>query len=366
MRIVTKDVKLRSATNVPFKTSVLSYSNYYPFGMAQPGRMYSTADFRYGYNGKEEDGEIKGEGNSYDYDARIYDPRVGRFLSVDPQWHETPDWSPYRAFFDNPMYYIDSDGEREKNALKYANYKLTTLPSTYNPTISAKFAKTTEIPAYMDCKQLVYLSYMRVEGNPYGKAGFPMSRQSMFNWFKNPDLKSEIKRELLSGPLGESGVPEISAENILKAQEGDVLFLARVEDPWGSNHGHVVMVNSVTAYRNKDGEITAIDVVVTGAYALRGPGVIPGTDIFYPEVPYSGFETITLTPAELKDGQKNPEFVPGVPNGEPETIVGPVPSKKSVSDSKQTIWHASHSNYTVLGIGQVKEKKDEKKDEKKE
>ncbi len=40
--------------------------------------------YRYGFNGKENDNEVKGEGNQQDYGFRIYDPRLGRFLSVDP------------------------------------------------------------------------------------------------------------------------------------------------------------------------------------------------------------------------------------------------------------------------------------------
>ena len=49
-----------------------------------PGRKYSpTNSYRYGFNGQEKLDEIKGYGNSLDFGARIYDPRLGRFLSVD-------------------------------------------------------------------------------------------------------------------------------------------------------------------------------------------------------------------------------------------------------------------------------------------
>ncbi len=44
----------------------------------------TTNVYRYGFNGKESDDEIKGEGNQQDYGMRIYDTRLGRFLSVDP------------------------------------------------------------------------------------------------------------------------------------------------------------------------------------------------------------------------------------------------------------------------------------------
>ena len=42
--------------------------------------------------------------NVEDYGARQYDPVVGRWLEVDPLAAAEPDWSPYKVFFDNPIY----------------------------------------------------------------------------------------------------------------------------------------------------------------------------------------------------------------------------------------------------------------------
>jgi hypothetical protein len=58
---------------------VVSATDYYPFGWAMPGRTYTAASYKYGFNGKENDNEVKGEGNQQDYGMRIYDPRLGRF-----------------------------------------------------------------------------------------------------------------------------------------------------------------------------------------------------------------------------------------------------------------------------------------------
>ncbi|HWJ29919.1 MAG TPA: hypothetical protein VNS32_25490, partial [Flavisolibacter sp.] len=44
----------------------------------------SLGVYRYGFNGKENDDEVKGEGNQQDYGMRVYDTRLGKFLSVDP------------------------------------------------------------------------------------------------------------------------------------------------------------------------------------------------------------------------------------------------------------------------------------------
>jgi RHS repeat-associated protein len=69
--------------------------------------------YRWGFNGKEKQDEISGAGNSLDFGARIYDSRLGRWLSVDPKAADAPGWSPYRAFFCNPIQYSDPDGQWE-------------------------------------------------------------------------------------------------------------------------------------------------------------------------------------------------------------------------------------------------------------
>jgi hypothetical protein len=47
-------------------------------------RQWSLGGYRYGFNGKENDNEVKGERNQPDYGMRVYVPRLGKFLSVDP------------------------------------------------------------------------------------------------------------------------------------------------------------------------------------------------------------------------------------------------------------------------------------------
>jgi RHS repeat-associated protein len=83
-----------------YAANVMSYSDYYPFGMALPGRNGSTADYRYGFQGQEMDDEVKGEGNSVNYSFRMHDPRVGRFFAIDPLTAKYPFYSPY-AFSGN-------------------------------------------------------------------------------------------------------------------------------------------------------------------------------------------------------------------------------------------------------------------------
>ncbi|SHI73374.1 RHS repeat-associated core domain-containing protein [Mesonia phycicola] len=90
-------------------------NDYYPFGMLLPGRHGNTSDYRYGFNGMELDNEIKGEGNSYDFGARMLDPRVGRWFASDPARAKTPGLTPYRFGFNNPIRYKDPNGKWEED-----------------------------------------------------------------------------------------------------------------------------------------------------------------------------------------------------------------------------------------------------------
>jgi RHS repeat-associated protein len=74
------------------------------------GRDFSSASYRYGFNDKESDGEMKGNRDSYDYGFRIYDPRLGKFMTVDPLTKKYPELTPYQFASNCPIQNIDLDG----------------------------------------------------------------------------------------------------------------------------------------------------------------------------------------------------------------------------------------------------------------
>ncbi len=81
-----------------------SKSEYYPFGM----KFMNVNSYRYGYQGEyaeDETGEDGIKANSFQ--LRLYNPRLGRWLSPNPkgQYH-----SPYLAMGNNPTNSVDPDG----------------------------------------------------------------------------------------------------------------------------------------------------------------------------------------------------------------------------------------------------------------
>lgn len=66
-----------------------------------PGRRFVNGhEYRYGFIGSENDNEVAGQGNSQDHKYRIYDPRLGRYKSLDPLFRDYP-WNSPSAYAEN-------------------------------------------------------------------------------------------------------------------------------------------------------------------------------------------------------------------------------------------------------------------------
>lgn len=97
-----KNVSISAGNPVDFTPIMEAGNNFYAFGMQMPGRTYNSDSYRYGFNGQEKDDEIKGAGNSVSFKYRVHDPRLGRFLSVDPLSRSYP-WNSTYAFAENDV-----------------------------------------------------------------------------------------------------------------------------------------------------------------------------------------------------------------------------------------------------------------------
>ncbi|MBP1615010.1 MAG: hypothetical protein H6Q13_2458 [Bacteroidetes bacterium] len=87
---------------------IVQTNHYYPFGMPFAEGV-TTSQQPYKYNGKELDTE-RGL-NLYDYSARLMDPALGRFSTVDPLAEKYYGVSPYVYCGNNPVNRIDLDGK---------------------------------------------------------------------------------------------------------------------------------------------------------------------------------------------------------------------------------------------------------------
>jgi RHS repeat-associated protein len=112
LTVVSDNIRTKSDTTW---ATVLSARDYYAFGLDMPGRNFDLPGqlaYKYGFNGKE---KLQGEFNDagYDFDNRVYNARIGRFLSTDPLAGKTPYYSPYLFGGNKPIVAIDWNGLQE-------------------------------------------------------------------------------------------------------------------------------------------------------------------------------------------------------------------------------------------------------------
>jgi len=74
-----------------------------------PSLKINPGSYRYGFNGKENDPET----GTQDYGLRIYNERIGKFLSVDPLTRDYPWYTPYQFAGNKPIWAVDLDGAEE-------------------------------------------------------------------------------------------------------------------------------------------------------------------------------------------------------------------------------------------------------------
>jgi RHS repeat-associated protein len=90
--------------------------------MLMPERQWSYGSgYRYGFNGKENDNEVKGTCNVLHFEFREYDPRLGRFKSIDPESSDYAWQTPYAYHRNSPTVTEDYLGLGDPPTTAYHN-----------------------------------------------------------------------------------------------------------------------------------------------------------------------------------------------------------------------------------------------------
>ena len=87
------------------RNNVVAGADFYPFGLAMENREITREDYRYGYQGQYAEKDKETGWNAFE--LRMYDGRIGRWLSPDPYGQFS---SPYVAMGNNPITGMDPDG----------------------------------------------------------------------------------------------------------------------------------------------------------------------------------------------------------------------------------------------------------------
>ena len=97
-------------------TALINWTNpspstsYFCLGTYTKAPETGNVDYRYGFNGKENDNDFIGKGRWQDYGMRMYRPDLGRFFSVDTATSEYSNLSTYQFSSNTPIWAIDVDG----------------------------------------------------------------------------------------------------------------------------------------------------------------------------------------------------------------------------------------------------------------
>src|SRR5690606_34218666 len=135
VRAVTSDIKNASnysavISSWRFLADIKSMSNYFPYGLKVKEGSWSATNYQFAYNGKQEEVFDK---DYLDFGARSYNSKYNNFIKTDPKETIFAFQSPYVYAENNPIAFIDKNGEQAENIIskfKNANELSIKLPSS--------------------------------------------------------------------------------------------------------------------------------------------------------------------------------------------------------------------------------------------
>jgi RHS repeat-associated protein len=212
------DVFFDNVQVVHTRGPLLEETHYYPFGLTMAGissKAASGLSNRYKFNGSNElqNSEFTdGSGLEwYDAQKRMYDPQIGRFISIDPIGGFSVSISLYAFASNNPILNNDPLGLKDTavneshphdlgNVTVYGKRK-----SSYN--ILYWWPGTTEMNNARNNYQLYFSR--KLKGLPLSEPGDPESYLSKLNWYKHLSDEEDNYRAMQAWVVGIMATPAL-------------------------------------------------------------------------------------------------------------------------------------------------------------
>lgn len=178
--------------------NVVSYNDYYPFGLVMPERSsnISNPNDSYKFTGYEEDDEAGLE--LYHANARLYDPVIGRFMQIDPLLEFA---SPYSYVGSNPTNLIDPTGMSSTTTDDYVAEKEAEWENVYGNANYFSESKSNRVTN--TGSQNAESSSSQEKYNT--KYGFKIDKRLLESYGKNPKTHEEWQKYQFQNMLGYLG-----------------------------------------------------------------------------------------------------------------------------------------------------------------
>jgi RHS repeat-associated protein len=189
--------------------------------MVMPQRQFIAGGYRYGFNGKENDNDVKGTANQQDYGMRIYDPRLGRFLSVDPLTKSYPWLSTYQFAANSPISGTDLDGGEYRyymiNLIQQNGKVVMVRPEAWRVEYAKKFVIETIMgPVEVKVPRTQETFVAHVGAYSYKFASYELMQKAV-NVLKQPEIQQASKEC--------NCLPGVDLANTEEAEEATGRFL---------------------------------------------------------------------------------------------------------------------------------------------
>lgn len=234
-----------------YTADVSSYSDYYAFGTLMTGRHGSSNEYDRGFNGQLKDDELKGEGNSYDFGNRMYDPRIGKFLSTDRLAGKYAYQSPYVFAGNTPIMAIDAQGDSIRYVKQVWNSELEKMV----PEIKVVTQAMLDDLGIFEKDLIPIREGIKTDlgAETYGKY-MNSPTLDVYVGFSN-GLTQGLGEDIFGKTLTPSGVEKaIGTTNIFQRPNSDFSLFNDVEVVAGNENHFVVLDNSTTLKDNQKAE----------------------------------------------------------------------------------------------------------------